>query len=266
MPSACIRCLTQELNHRANILHSGPGFKTPKQWSRKGRFMCFFKKCIQFTRSDLLTPIKISFKPLGNDQLTIIKVWTGYFGFNSSILWLKITSTTSFRWPTQSNVHFLGQKFTAIAGIRVVTSQLSKLVRVLTGDRNQNAPSDSEIKPTVGIRNGRTKSWATPQIKKRLFTSKPLRKRYKATLSITDRSSANGEKLKISKCLKEFPQFFPGNDKANLQKTSSWWSRRTDAISSKSLSKRIGSFSDTSARRGARSSELTAVSCRGQMQ
>lgn len=46
----------------------------------------------------------------------------------------------------------------------------------------------------------------------------------------------------MPKCVRHFPEFFSGNSKANLQKSSDWWSKRASIMDLKNDKKRKRSF------------------------
>lgn len=103
----------------------------------------------------------------------------------------------------------------------------------------------------------------TSQIKKRrLVHVNSLGERAKATRWMIEFAQEHGDKYIASKCVKRFPEYFPGNVKANIQKASRWWKSRETTTNLSIPQKRMGSFSFSSTRSRKRSN-LKALGGRG---
>lgn len=89
-----------------------------------------------------------------------------------------------------------------------------------------------------------------------------LSERYNATKWMMETAASDGPKHIVSKCVKQFPSYFPGNMKANLEKASRWWKVRENTMLLKVDKKRLGSFSLSSTRKRIRLSRK-AVQGRG---
>lgn len=89
-----------------------------------------------------------------------------------------------------------------------------------------------------------------------------LGQRFSATTWMVAHSEANGPKHIASKCVRQFPEFFPGNAKAQLQKSSRWWQQRDRTLALKVNGIRKGNFAMSSTRRAKRFN-LKATAGRG---
>lgn len=103
----------------------------------------------------------------------------------------------------------------------------------------QPTPSHSSATPSANI---------VPTPRRRVHVNL-LSDRYTVTKWMIDRAAIEGEKHIISKAVRNFPQFFPGNAKANLQKVSRWWTQRMQTIDLKTEHRHVGQMS-SSARNG----------------
>lgn len=75
-----------------------------------------------------------------------------------------------------------------------------------------------------------------------------LSERMKATQWIIAYANENDEKHIASKCVRHFPEFFPGNEESSIQKASRWWKSRMITSSLTVPGKRIGNFTFSSTR------------------
>lgn len=86
-----------------------------------------------------------------------------------------------------------------------------------TRERRLREPPSVEQLPASTTPDGSIQTRSSNQIKKRRVQVHKLGQRYKATLWMIEHANPNGEKKIISKCVKEFPQLFPGIYQASLQ-------------------------------------------------
>ena len=89
-----------------------------------------------------------------------------------------------------------------------------------------------------------------------------LAQRYRATSWMIDEATENGPRHIISKCVRQFPELFAGNDKAKLAKASRWWKVRDDTVALKIEGKRGGNISSLT-RDGTRRAQFMAQKGRG---
>jgi len=88
-----------------------------------------------------------------------------------------------------------------------------------------------------------------------------LSERYAATSWMVAEAAENGDKHIVSKAVKKFPSFFAGNNKANLQKASRWWSMREETMALKKTG-RAGSLT-AHALHGVKRAHFKALKGRG---
>ena len=89
-----------------------------------------------------------------------------------------------------------------------------------------------------------------------------LSDRFRATKWMVDHAEQHGEKHIATKCVKQFPALFSGNQNANIMKAMRWWRDRGKIIGLKVTGKRSGAFSMSTVRRNKRI-RLKAMSGRG---
>lgn len=99
---------------------------------------------------------------------------------------------------------------------RARTAQATSNVAVKQQEPLNPGPALSTVPSADGTRSAPKKLWRNVHVNK-------LSERYQATKWMMDTVAEDGPKHLISKCVKNFPQIFPGNMKANLGKESRWW-------------------------------------------
>lgn len=89
-----------------------------------------------------------------------------------------------------------------------------------------------------------------------------LRDRYTVVSWMLEQAAETGADNIASRAVRQFPQHFPGNTKANLQKASNWWRSRDTTMNLKEHKQRRGSFSSTTSG-GIRRAEFKSLKGRG---
>ena len=89
-----------------------------------------------------------------------------------------------------------------------------------------------------------------------------LAQRYRATSWMIDGATENGPQHIISKCVRQLPELFAGNEKAKLAKASRWWKVQDDTMALKIEGKRGGNISSLT-RDGIRGAQFKAQKGRG---